>query len=249
MSMNRLKLKESQVTLLLSSRAEMQKIIERARAASGFANKAALPTPEAITNQFVTKKVVADISSVSQTPNLVSNYLQTPLMTSGYQSPVVNGIPGLGGATNAPTSSIPMYYNPADYIKLVNSSALVSQQFLQQQQLQQQAQNSISRDPRGQSRYQRSSSRERVMNNRNNIRRERSRSPYSSENDEKKERRRRTRFSSPEKKISLAPVIATNNASVTAVVTSMTPQMALIQQQQQLMQQQHNQVIYLIYFN
>lgn len=217
--MNRMKLKETQVTLLLSSRAEMQKVIEKARAVSGFANKAALPTPEAITNQFVTKKV----------PQQAANYVQQqqvpPMLTTAYQPSLTNGIPGLGGATNAP-----MFFNPVDYIKLVNSNAI-------NQQIQQQQQQHISRDPRGQSaRYQRSDSRERMS------RRERSRSPYSSENEDKKERRRRTRFSSPEKKNSMAPVIPTNNSAVTAVVSSRNPQMALIQQQQQLMQQQHQQV-------
>lgn len=216
-----MKLKETQVTLLLSSRAEMQKVIEKARAMSSFANKAALPTPEAITNQFVTKKV-------PQQPALVSNYAQmqqqTSMMSSNYQPSLTNGIPGLGGGTNV-SSSVPLYFNPVDYIKLVNSNA-INQQIQQQQHL--------SRDPRGQSRYQRSDNREQMS------RRDRSRSPYSSENEDKKEKRRRTRFSSPEKKNSMAPVIATNNSAVTAVVSSRNPQLALIQQQ--LMQQQHQQV-------
>lgn len=235
MSMNRMKLKDTPVTLLLSSRAEMQKVIEKARAASGFANKTSLPTPEAITNQFVTKKIAPDISAQSSS-SLITNFLQMQQQQQQQNqlisSSATNGItiPGLGGGTNA------MYYNQVDYMKLINAAT---------PQQQQQQQFPVSRDPREQARYLQQ---QQLQNHRghlsNGSRRERSRSPYSSENDEKKERRRRTRFSSPEKKaVSLAPVIATNNAAVTAVISSNTPQMTLIQQQQQqFLQQQQNQV-------
>lgn len=234
MSMNRMKLKDTPVSLLLSSRAEMQKVIEKARAASSFMGKgvsASLPTPEAITNQFVTKKIDNSVLP----PALVTNFLQMqqpPPINNSYQGTNGNIIPGLGGGvTNAP-SSMQMFYNPVDYLKLVNQQHM---QIQQTQQMQQQQNVPKLRDPREQSRY-----------NRSPDRRQRSRSPYSrsqdsSENEDKKgSRPRRTRFSSPEKKHPPTPVIATNNAVATAVVTSVTPQMSMIQkaQQQALVQQQ-----------
>jgi RNA-binding protein 12 len=244
MSMNRMKLKETQVSLLLSSRAEMQKVIEKARAASSFMGKgvsASLPTPEAITNQFVTKKV----DNPALPPALVTNFLQMqqqqpPPISNSYQGTNGNIIPGLGGGvTNAIPSSVntpsmQMFYNPVDYLKLVNQQQIQMQQTHQMQQQQQQNVQKL-RDPREQSRYNRSPDRNR---------RQRSRSPYSRNQDssesEDKKRNRRTRFSSPEKKHPPTPVIATNNAVATAVVTSVTPQMSLIQkaQQQALAQQQ-----------
>lgn len=231
--MNKMKLKETQVTLLLSSRAEMQKVIEKARAAAGFhltkAAQSSLPTPEAFTNQFVTKKI-PDTSILTQ-PVIATNYMQVQqqsaiLASSNYQTAANGGIPGLGGAIN-PNANLSMLYNPVDYLKLVNQQPPMSVTNVQTSSSRDPREN---RDPRDQSRYRSSPNRDRERQ------RERSRSPYSS--DEKRERRRKTRFSSPDKTV--APVVATANIAATAI----QPHLALIQQQQQLMQQQHQQVAY-----
>jgi hypothetical protein len=228
MSMNKMKLKETQVTLLLSSRAEMQKVIEKARAAAGFhltkAAQSSLPTPEAFTNQFAAKKIPNN--SVVTQPVVAANYMQVQqqavLTSSNYQVATANsGIPGLGGAIN-PNANLSMYFNPVDYLKLVNQQQQPPQINIQTNT------DPRTRDPRAQSRYGASPVRERERQ------RERSRSPYSK--DEKRERRRKTRFSAPDN--NSTPAISTANS------TAIPPHLALIQQQQQLMQQQHQQVAY-----
>ncbi len=209
MSMTGMKLKDTQVALLLSSRAEMQKVIEKARAAAaGFQmSKASQPSAatETFTNQFSAKKVSNNVAK--QPATVASNYMQAQQQKPVSYQVTPNNIPGLGGAAeNATNPNMPMYYN--DYMKLVN-----------QQQKQQLNVDPRSRDPREQTRHRRSSSRER---------RERSRSPYS--NDEKKERKRKTRFSSPEK-------TATAGAAPTSIPSQLN--LLQLQQQQLMQQQQN----------
>lgn len=113
MQLNGGKIKETQVSLLLSSRAEMQKVIEKARQATTFMSKisaqqsSVLPAA-VIANQFAKKMpepampqppVISLTSFLSQ-----SMQQQTPQqlnLLSAYQTMPPNELPGMSGAPSA----------------------------------------------------------------------------------------------------------------------------------------------------
>lgn len=136
MQLNGGKIKEIQVSLLLSSRAEMQKVIEKARIASassfmGKAPAANLPSASSIASQFAKKQPDTSIAPqvVPPQPPVISltNFLaqsmqqaqiqQNPSVTqaqklsmmNAYQTMSQNEIPGLGGmpSTAGVTSGLP----------------------------------------------------------------------------------------------------------------------------------------------
>lgn len=132
MQLNGGKIKETQVSLLLSSRAEMQKVIEKARQASSSAfaiTKMSTQTQSAATiaNQFAKKLPEAAAVVPPQPPVIsLSSYLAQSMqqqqappqvsvtqpqqinLMSAYQTALVpNDMSGLGGLTSLPPVSLP----------------------------------------------------------------------------------------------------------------------------------------------
>ncbi|KAG5678944.1 hypothetical protein PVAND_008563 [Polypedilum vanderplanki] len=232
MSMTGSKLKEVQVSLMLSSRAEMQKVIEKARMMSmQTAQKTtqSLPSVEAFTNQFGRK--LPDnanmISAQQQQLAALANYKpqqqqqQSALLSTqllNFQMKPNDLISGLQANIAAPTNLVagqmPLYnynqLNSAEYLNYMKMANAANNIQLDNKQLQLQ-QNSY------------------IRNGTSDSSRDRSRSPLSSRydsSDDKKEKRRRTRFSSPESnKQTAAPVM--NN------LMQNKPAMLIQQQQQQ----------------
>lgn len=124
MQMNGGKLKETQVSLLLSSRAEMQKVIEKARQASSapFMSKISTPSPQVlsaatIANQFA-KKLEVPSTIVPPQPPIISltNFLTQSMqqqssqnapvsqsqLLSAYQQMPSTDIRGLAGLNSVP---------------------------------------------------------------------------------------------------------------------------------------------------
>lgn len=137
MQMNGGKLKETQVSLLLSSRAEMQKVIEKARQAvsAPFMNKiSAAPTPQVlsaatIANQFA-KKFETPSTIVPPQPPIISltNFLTQSMQQNTQNAPVSqahllsaynqmpqNEISGITGLNSVPpmTSALGIQQNAA----------------------------------------------------------------------------------------------------------------------------------------
>jgi len=224
MALNGGKIKEVKVTLLLSSRAEMQKVIEKARAATAFMPaKMQLPSAEAFTNQFVKKLPEATVTNLipNASQSLMANYLQhsaqsvVPMMNNFQMKTTKESVLSQAIAPQASLAvnpQIPLYYanmmnaTPADYLSYMNMANATANYPIDANKLR----DLYNKDKRvdvpvqqkqhnDYNRYQRSTSRER----------QRSRSPMSSryDSDDKKDRKRRTRFSSPEK----AAAVSTNN--------------------------------------
>lgn len=228
MALNGGKIKEVKVTLLLSSRAEMQKVIEKARAATAFMpTKMQLPSAEAFTNQFVNKKLPeANVTNVipNASQSLMANYLQhsatsvVPMMNNFQMKATKESVlsqatlPQVGLAANP---QIPLYYanmmnaaTPADYLNYMNMANATANYPIDANKLRdlynkdKRVDIPVQQKPSNDyNRYQRSTSRDR----------QRSRSPIGSryDSDDKKDRKRRTRFSSPEK--ATPAVVNTNN--------------------------------------
>lgn len=222
MSMSGQKLKEVQVLLHLSSRAEMQKVIEKARMMTMSSQKTlptqALPSAEAFTNQFGRKVPdVVTLQQQQQQPSIASYQqstatVSTPLMN--LQMKPNDLLSSLQAQPALTANQLPLYnynqLNSVEYLNYVKMANAAGNFHLDNNQLKQ------SVDPYGRER-------------------QRSRSPISRyDSDEKKERRRRSRFSSPDKTKPLAPVA--NN-----FIQQKAP--AMLTQHQLHIQQQHQPVL------
>ncbi|CAG9799802.1 unnamed protein product [Chironomus riparius] len=231
MALNGGKLKEVKVTLLLSSRAEMQKVIEKARAATAFMpTKMQLPSAEAFTNQFVNKKLPEAPIITNVIPNasqsLMANYLQhsastvVPMMNNFQMKASKESIlsqataPQISLATNPQLAMYanPLYANmmsatPADYLSYMNMANATANYPIDANKLR----DLYNKDKRVELPMQQKQHNDYNRYQRSSSReRQRSRSPMSSsryDSDDKKDKKRRTRFSSPEK----AGYTSTNN--------------------------------------
>lgn len=252
MALNGGKIKEAKVSLLLSSRAEMQKVIEKARAASAFmTTKMAqqLPSAEAFTNQFVNKKLPDPPVVPTQPQALMANYLQhsaatvAPMMN--FQMKTVDSAVSQQVAapiTLATNPQLPLYYamnSAQDYLKYMSMANAAGGNFqidnnkmasIYGQDNSKKIENNYPMLSQQQQQQQQSMDYNRQHRS-NSRERQRSRSPIS-RYDDKKEKKRRTRFSSPEKTAAVVtavnPLLQMHQNPLSQLQSQMAPKAPVI---------------------